>query len=162
MINIKILCVGALKETYFVDMADEYIKRIGKYAKLEIIELKDEAFKTQSNLTNLQNIKDKECKKILDKIDNMSNTYIFVLDETGKMYSSAELAEKIQKVPVKGYSTIVFVIGGSLGLNNEIRTKANEIISFSRQTFPHQMIRVFLLEQIFRCFKIINNENYHY
>lgn len=162
MINIKIICVGSLKEKYFKDMAEEYIKRIGKYAKLEIIELKDEGFKTDSNSSNIQNIKDKECAKILDKLNTLSNSYIFVLDEIGKMNSSVELAQNLQNIPVKGYSTIAFVIGGSLGLNDSIRKKANEVISFSRQTFPHQMIRCFLLEQIFRCFKIIHNENYHY
>lgn len=162
MINIKILCVGSLKEKYFVDTAQEYVKRIGKYAKLEIVELKDEAFKTQSNTGSTQCIKDKECNKILDKLNSLSGAYIFVLDEIGKIPTSKELAEKLQNIPVKGYSTIVFVIGGSLGLNDEIRSRANEVLSFSRLTFPHQMIRCFLLEQIFRCFKIIHNENYHY
>ena len=161
MINIKIICVGDLKESYLKDMQAEYTKRLSKYCKLEIIQLKDEKLPNTLNESNCNIVKEKEANAILAKL-NTPNSYTFVLDEIGKEYSSIELSQKIDKVMTMGNSTINFVIGGSLGLTDSIRTKGNETISFSRLTFPHQMIRIFLLEQIFRSFKILNNETYHH
>lgn len=161
MINIKIICVGDLKESYLKDMQAEYLKRLSKYCKLEIITLKDEKLPTTLNQSNCNIVKEKEANAILAKL-NTPNSYTFVLDEKGKEYTSVELSEKIDKVMTMGNSTINFVIGGSLGLADSVRTKGNEVLSFSRLTFPHQMIRMFLLEQIFRCFKILNNETYHH
>lgn len=161
MINIKIICVGDLKETYLKDMQAEYVKRLSKYCKLEIITLKDEKLPTTLNESNCNIVKEREACSILSKL-NTPNSYTFVLDEKGKEYSSVELSEKIDKVMTMGNSTINFVIGGSLGLTDNIKAKGNETISFSRLTFPHQLIRMFLLEQIFRSFKIIHNETYHH
>lgn len=161
MINIKIICVGDLKENYLKEMQQEYTKRLSKYCKLEIITLKDE--KLPSSLTdgNVISIKQKEGNIILSKL-NTPNSYTFILDEIGKEFNSVEFSNKLQKVATNGSSTINFVIGGSLGLSDEVRKKGNEIISFSKLTFPHQLIRCFLLEQLFRAFKIQNNETYHH
>ena len=161
MINIRIICVGDLKESYLKDMQAEYLKRLSKYCKLEIITLKDEKLPNALNESNCTIVKEKEAISILSKL-NTPNSYTFVLDEKGKEYTSVELSEKIDKVMTQGNSTINFVIGGSLGLAQAIKDKGNELISFSRLTFPHQLIRMFLLEQIFRCFKILNNETYHH
>jgi len=127
----------------------------------EIIQLKDEKLPSSLNESNCNIVKEKEANAIIAKL-NSPNSYTFVLDEKGKEYTSVELSEKINKVMTMGNSTINFVIGGSLGLTDSVRNKGNETISFSRLTFPHQMIRMFLLEQIFRSFKILNNETYHH
>ncbi len=161
MINIRIICVGDLKESYLKDMQAEYLKRLSKYCKIEIITLKDERLPSILNEGNCSVVKEKEANAILTKL-NVPNSYTFVLDEKGKEYSSVELSDKISKVTTIGNSTINFVIGGSLGLAESVKNKGNEIISFSKLTFPHQLIRMFLLEQLFRSFKIINNESYHH
>lgn len=162
MINVKIICVGDYKEKYLKEMNNEYTKRLSKYCKLETIVLKDESLPSALNEANVQAIKEKEAKNIIDKISSITNPFVFVLDEIGTEFNSVTFAEKIEKIPVKGHSTIVFVIGGSLGLTDDVRKRSHEVISFSKLTFPHQMIRVFLLEQLFRCFKINNNETYHH
>lgn len=161
MINIKIICVGDLKESYLKDMQNEYLKRLSKYCKLEVITLKDEKLPSTLNESNSNIVKEKEANLILSKL-NTPNSYTFVLDEKGKEYTSVELSSKIDKVMTMGNSTINFVIGGSLGLAEAVKNKGNELVSFSRLTFPHQLIRMFLLEQIFRSFKILNNETYHH
>lgn len=162
MINIKIICVGDYKEKYLKEMNDEYLKRLSKYCKLETIVLKDESLPSTLNDSNINAVKEKEASAILNKLNSFTNPYIFVLDEKGKEYDSVTLAKKLEDVATYGNSTIVFVVGGSLGLTDKVRYKAHEVLSFSRLTFPHQMIRVFLLEQLFRCFKINNNETYHH
>lgn len=159
MINIKIICVGSLKEKYFKDMQDEYLKRLSKYAKVEIIELKDERLPSTLSSGNIQIVKEKEGNLILSKLNS---GYVFVLDEKGTEYTSIKLSEKIDNLQTCGNSTLYFIIGGSLGLSENVKKAGNEIISFSKLTFPHQMIRVFLLEQLFRVFKILNNETYHH
>lgn len=161
MINIRIICVGELKEAYLKDMQGEYIKRLSKYCKLDIITLKDEKLPSVLNESNCNIVKEKEANLILSKL-NIPNSYTFILDEKGKEYSSLELSSKIDKIMTNGNSTINFVIGGSLGLADCIKKQGNELISFSRLTFPHQLIRMFLLEQTFRCFKILHNETYHH
>ena len=161
MITIKIICVGELKEKYLKEMQAEYTKRLSKYCKLEIITLKDEKLPSTLNESNINIVKEKEASLILSKLTN-SNSFTFVMDERGKEYASMELSEKIDKIMTAGNSTINFVIGGSLGLADSVKSKGNELISFSRLTFPHQMIRMFLLEQLFRVFKILNNETYHH
>lgn len=159
MINIKIICVGSLKEKYFKDMQTEYLKRLSKYSKVEVIELKDERLPSTLSDANIQIIKEKEGNLILNKLNS---GYVFVLDEKGVEYTSIDLSKKIDKLQTFGNSTIYFVIGGSLGLSANVKNAGNEIISFSKLTFPHQMIRIFLLEQLFRVFKILNNETYHH
>ena len=143
---IKILCVGKIKEGYLQDLINDYLKRISKYHKIEIIELKDDSnyLKETSNL--LEHIK--------------SSDYNIALDIKGKMIKSEEFASIIDKTFLTN-STITFIIGGSLGLNDEIKSKCQQIISFSHLTFPHGLFRGILLEQIYRSFKILNNEAYH-
>lgn len=160
MIHINIICVGKLKEKYLKDAIDEYSKRLGKYCILKIIELQDESLPGKINESIIEEIKNKECKKILENIK--STSYVIALDLKGKQHTSAEFSKKIEEISVRGFSDITFIIGGTLGLTEEVLNRANELICFSKMTFPHQLIRVFLLEQIFRGFKISNNETYHW
>ena len=143
---IKILCVGKIKERYLQDLINDYLKRISKYHKIEIIELKDDS--------NYQ----KETSNLLEHIKKTD--YNIALDIKGKMIKSEEFASIIDKTFLTN-STITFIIGGSLGLNDEIKSKCQQIISFSHLTFPHGLFRGILLEQIYRSFKILNNETYH-
>ena len=143
---IKILCVGKIKEMYLQDLINDYLKRISKYHKIEIIELKDDS--------NYQ----KETSNLLEHIK--TSDYNIALDIKGKMVTSEEFASIIDKTFLTN-STITFIIGGSLGLNDEIKSKCQQIITFSHLTFPHGLFRGILLEQIYRSFKILNNEAYH-
>ena len=142
---IKIICVGKIKESYIKEGILDYQKRISKYHKIEIIEVMD------SNI-------EEEKGRILKYIDNKD--YIITLDIEGNTLSSLELANKIDKVFITN-PNITFVIGGSNGIHKDIKGSANYSLSFSRLTFPHQLFRMILLEQIYRCFKILNNETYH-
>ena len=160
MININIICIGKLKEKYLKDAAMEYSKRLSKYCKLTITELSDEKLPNKINGSIINNIKNEECAKILKNIKK--DSYVVSLDLKGKEFTSEEFSKKIDAIGVNGYSTITFIIGGTLGLTNEVLKKSNELICFSKMTFPHQLIRVFLLEQLFRGFKILNNETYHW
>lgn len=146
---IKIICVGRVKEQYLKDAIQEYQKRLSKYTKLEIIEVPDEA---------IGNILEKEKNSILKHINEKD--YIITLEIEGHMISSTELAQKIDNTLIS-YPNITFIIGGSYGLDNEIKERGNYKLSFSKMTFPHQLFRVLLLEQIYRSYKIINNESYH-
>lgn len=160
MISINIICVGKLKEKYLKDAIDEYSKRLSKYCNLNIIEIADEKLPGKVNDSIAKDIKQKECVKILNAIKK--DSYVMALDLRGKQFTSEEFSKKIDDVPVRGFSNITFIIGGTLGLTEEVLNVSNEFISFSKMTFPHQLIRVFLLEQIFRAFKISNNETYHW
>ena len=148
---IKIICSGKIKENYLKDAIADYSKRISKYDKLEIIELQDYDYDLKKTLQ-------KEKENILKNI-NLKD-YNILLDLNGKNYTSLELADKLDKVRITN-SNITFIIGGSYGVDEEIKKIVNERISFSKLTFPHQLFRVILLEQIYRCFKIINHEEYH-
>lgn len=143
---IKILCVGKIKESYLDDLINDYLKRIKKYHKIEICEMKD-------NVNH-----EKELVDLKSKINR--NDYNIALDLRGKMLTSKELSTKIDKTFLIN-SNITFIIGGSLGLDDEILEIANDVISFSNMTFPHGLFRGILLEQIYRAFKIMNNETYH-
>ena len=160
MIRINLVCVGKLKEKYLKEAIEEYSKRLGKYCKLSIIELSDESLPNKINESIIEEIKSKECKKILENIK--STSYVIALDLKGKQHSSEEFSKKIEDISLRGFSDVTFIIGGTLGLTEEVLNRANELICFSKMTFPHQLIRVFLLEQIFRGFKISNNETYHW
>lgn len=162
MLNIKIICVGKIKEKSLKDLCGEYLKRLSKYSKIEIIELDDEKLPQNLNVTTIQNIKEIESNKIKDKLEKIGKCTIFFLDLKGKEYSSEEFSKKIDTLTTYGTSTLVFVIGGSLGMTDELLNMSQNKICFSKMTFPHQLIRVFLLEQIFRAFKILNNETYHH
>lgn len=157
--RISIVCVGKIKEKYLKLGIDEFSKRLSKYCKLEVIELDDE--KAPENLSDKEMlmIKDKEGKKILSKIKD--NAHVIALAIDGKNLSSEELADTIGNLGVRGTSHIVFVIGGSLGLSNEVLRRANYKLSFSKMTFPHQLMRLILLEQIYRAYRINNGEPYH-
>lgn len=143
---IKIIAVGSLKEKYLKSMVEDYYKRITKYHKIELIEVKD------SNIT-------KEKDEILKKINK--NDYIISLDIYGREYNSIEFKDHLENLFNNGKSNITFIIGGSDGIDDEIKSLSNELISFSKLTFPHGLFRAILLEQIYRSFKIMNNESYH-
>lgn len=161
MLNIKVMCVGKVKEKSLKDLINEYEKRISKYAKIEIIEIDDEKIPQNASVALEEQIKIIESKKILDKLIKYPTSNIILLDLKGKQYTSEEFAYKIENIQTYSSSTIIFVIGGSLGMSKDLLEYSTDKICFSKMTFPHQLIRVFLLEQIFRAFKIINNETYH-
>lgn len=159
MIHINIICVGKIKETFLKDAITEYSKRLTKYCSLNITELPDEKIPNNASEKELLLIKEKESKNIINQLKK--DSYIICLDLKGKQYTSEEFSKKIENISLNGNSSITFVIGGSLGMSQELLNKSNELISFSKMTFPHQLFRVFLLEQIYRGFKIIYNETYH-
>ena len=158
MLSMNIICVGKLKEIFFKDACNEYIKRLSKYCKLSIVELPDEKIPDKLNPSTIKNIKEKESNNIMKHLPK--DSYIIALDLTGKQYSSEDFSKKMDNLSLIT-SNITFIIGGSLGLTNEILTISNDKICFSKMTFPHQLIRIFLLEQLFRGFKISNSETYH-
>ena len=147
---IKIICIGKIKEKYLKEAIEEYSKRLSKYTKLEIIELQDEPI--------IQKAKKIEAERIQKYIKD--SDYIITLEIEGNNPTSEELSKKIETTLITN-SNITFIIGGSYGLDNSIKERSNYKLSFSNLTFPHQLFRVILLEQIYRSFKIINNENYH-
>ena len=160
MLNLTIICIGKLKESYLKDAIAEYSKRLQKYCSLTITELQDEKLPNKLNESIIKEIKNKECNKIIQAIKK--DSYIFCLDLKGKQFSSEEFSKKLDNIALNENSHITFIIGGTLGLNEEVLNIANEKICFSKMTFPHQLIRVFLLEQLFRAFKISKGETYHW
>lgn len=160
MLNINIICIGKIKENYLKDAISEYSKRLSKFCNLNIIELSDEKLPSKLNDSIINEIKTKECNKIIQNIKK--DSYVICLDLKGKQFSSEEFSGKIDNIALNFNSSITFIIGGTLGLNEEILSLSSEKICFSKMTFPHQLIRVFLLEQLFRAFKISNNETYHW
>ena len=157
--KITIVSVGKIKEKYLLDGVKEYVKRLGKYTKVEEIVLQDEPIKDKSSDALNEEIKLKEGRKIISAIDPKS--YKIILDLRGKMLDSEELAKKFLEIQSYHASNITFVIGGSLGLSKEVLQMADFSISFSKMTFPHQLMKLILVEQIYRAFKINNNETYH-
>ncbi len=157
--RISLITVGKIKEKYLRDAIAEYSKRLSRYCKLEIIEVMDEKTPDHASQAVEKGIKDKEAERILKYIKEGS--YIFTLEISGKQLTSEELADKINELGIQGESHLVFIIGGSLGLGEEILKKSKFALSFSKMTFPHQLMRVILLEQIYRSYRIINGEPYH-
>lgn len=157
--NITLITVGKIKEKFLRDAIEEYSKRLTRYCKLDIIEVADE--KTPENASEKEEllIKEKEGEKILKNIKD--NYYVIALAIHGKMISSEELANFVQTQGINGNSNLAFVIGGSLGLSSDVLNRANYKLSFSKMTFPHQLMRVILLEQIYRGFRINSGEPYH-
>ena len=157
--KIQMICVGKIKETYLRELIDHYTKIIRKKYNFEIIELPDE--KTPDNASDIVNeqIKNKEGERILSAIKD--DAYVCALAIEGKMLDSVELSEKIERLGIEGTSNITFVIGGSLGLADDVLKRADYKLSFSKMTFPHQLMRVILLEQIYRAYRIMKNEPYH-
>ncbi len=157
--RIRIVCIGKLKERYWTDAVSEYSKRLSKYCDLEIIQLKEVRLADKASAADEQNVIFEEGQSILKNIKEGS--YVITLEIKGKELSSEELADKMDRLAIEGKSDITFVIGGSLGLSREVSSRADFKLSFSKMTFPHQMMRTVLLEQIYRSFKIIRNETYH-
>lgn len=157
--KITILTVGKIKEKYLRDAIAEYSKRLSRYAKLEIIEVADEKTPDNASETVETNIKNKEAERLLKYIRD--DAYLITLEIKGKQLTSEELAQKIDTLGVQGTSHIIFVIGGSLGLGEEVLKRSNYALSFSKMTFPHQLMRVILLERIYRSYRINCGEPYH-
>lgn len=157
--NVRIIGVGKIKEKYIQQGIMEFEKRLKGYCNLEIIEVKDE--KSPENLSDkeMEIVKQKEGERILSKIPQ--NSYVISLEITGKQLSSEDLSKMMEDLMVNGINDITFLIGGSLGLSKEISEKSHFKLSFSKMTFPHQLMRLILLEQIYRGFKIMNGEPYH-
>jgi len=158
-VNISIIAVGKLKEKYLKQGIDEYLKRLTAYAKVEIIEVPDEKAPEILSETEMEQVKQKEGERILAKIS--PDTHVIALAIEGKMKTSEELADGLDKLATYGKSKIAFVIGGSLGLSSDVMQRANESLSFSKMTFPHQLMRLVLVEQVYRAFRIIRGEPYH-
>lgn len=157
--KIKIIAVGKVKEKYLKDGIDEYLTRLLPYAKTEIVEVADSKVKDNPNQSDIEKVINEEGDRILSKIKNTD--YIINLDLNKKEFDSIEFAKFIEQKMVEGGSSIIFVIGGSYGLSKVVKERANYSISLSKMTFLHQMTRLILLEQIYRSFKILNNETYH-
>lgn len=157
--RITLITVGKIKEKYLKDAIAEYQKRLGAYCKLEIIEVADE--KTLDNASEVveDSIRHKEGERILKYVKD--DAYVITLEINGKQLSSEELADKMEKLGVQGTSHIMFIIGGSIGLGKEVLKRSDFALSFSKMTFPHQLMRVILLEQVYRGYRIMNGEPYH-
>lgn len=154
MIELNVISVGNIKEKYMQELISDYKKRITKFAKIELIELKDESNKINENV-----VKELEGERILSSIKD--GFYVVLLDINGLMLDSVGLSKKIDEIATYHSNKIVFVIGGSLGVSEAVKKRANFKLSFSKMTFPHQLAKGMLLEQIYRSFKILNNETYH-
>lgn len=157
--KITLVTVGKIKEKFFTDAIAEYSKRLSRYCKLEIIQVGDEKTPDKASEVEERQIKDKEGERILAQIKD--DAYVIALAIEGQMLSSEALAEKIERLGVSGQSQIVMVIGGSLGLSEMVLKRADYKLSFSKMTFPHQLMRVILLEQIYRSYRIISGQPYH-
>lgn len=157
--RITIVCVGKIKESFYREALAEYAKRLSKYCKFEVIEVADEKTPDGASDTVCEQIMRKEGDKISSKIPD--NAYVIATAIEGKKYDSVKFANMIERLTVDGNSHIVFIIGGSLGIHPDIKARANALISFSDMTFPHQLMRVILSEQIYRAYRIITGEPYH-
>lgn len=157
--KITVITVGKIKEKYLRDAIGEYSKRLSKYCKLEIVEVADEKTPENASETVIEMIKSKEAERIVKYFKE--DAYIITLEIQGKQLTSEELADKIDSLGIQGNSHIIFVIGGSLGLGGEALQRSDYALSFSKMTFPHQLMRVILLEQIYRSYRIIAGEPYH-
>ncbi|QBP42891.1 MULTISPECIES: 23S rRNA (pseudouridine(1915)-N(3))-methyltransferase RlmH [Paenisporosarcina] len=157
--NISIVSVGKLKEKYLKLGIEEYTKRLGSYAKIDLIEVADEKAPENLSDADMEIVKKKEGERILAKIG--ADTYVIALAIEGKMKSSEQLAEDLQSLMTYGRSKVAFVIGGSLGLHEDVMKRSDEKLSFSKMTLPHQLMKLVLVEQVYRAFRIIKNEPYH-
>lgn len=157
--KIRIISVGKVKERYLLAGINEYKKRLSTFTKLEILELEDEKIPDKASAMQEEQIKEKEGKRILEKIRD--DEYVILLDLHGKEIDSIELSKHLEQCMVNGKSVITFVIGGSLGLSKSVIARSDFRLCFSKLTFTHQMIKLFLLEQIYRSYKIMNHQTYH-
>lgn len=158
MVNIKIICVGEIKENFLSDAIKEYLKRLSRYCKISVIEVKDEASSPKASKKEEEQVLINEGKRVIKQLKDQD--YLVLIDLHGKEYDSLSLAANFQKI-ISQHSSIAFVIGGSLGLSDELRSLSKERWRLSKLTFPHQLTRVLVLEQLYRVFKINNNEIYH-
>lgn len=158
-VNILIISIGKLKEKYLKQGIEEYLKRLSSYAKVEVVELPDEKAPENLSEAEMQMVKEKEGIRILDRISD--DTHVIALAIEGKQRSSEEFAANLDRLATYGKSKVAFVIGGSLGLSKEVMKRSNESLSFSKMTLPHQLMRLVLLEQVYRAFRINRNEPYH-
>lgn len=157
--KITLVTVGKIKERFFADAIKEYEKRLSRYCRLEIVQVADEKTPEKASEAKARQIREREGERILAQLKE--GAYVIALAIEGNMASSEELAKKLEKLGITGKSQVVFVIGGSLGLSEAVLKRADEQLSFSRMTFPHQLMRVILLEQIYRSYRIIAGEPYH-
>ncbi len=157
--QITIVTVGKLKEKYLLQGINEYLKRLQPYAKVQIIEVADEKAPENLSEAEMVQVKQKEGERILQHIKQ--DQYVIALAIEGEMWTSEKLATEFDRLGTYGTSSIAFIIGGSLGLSKEVYGRANQLLSFSKMTFPHQLMRLVLLEQVYRAFKINRNEPYH-
>ena len=157
--KISIVSVGKLKEKYLKQGIQEYLKRLGAYAKVDVIEVADEKAPENMSEAEMLEVKRKEGERILSQI--APDTYLITLEINGKMLSSEQLAAKMDELATYGKSKIAFVIGGSLGISNDVQKRSDLALSFSKMTFPHQLMRLILLEQVYRGFRINRGEPYH-
>lgn len=159
MLNITLICIGKLKEKYLKDACDEYTKRLSTLCKLNIIELAPERLSDNPSQKEIENALANEGKRIIEKIPNGSQVYTMCIE--GKQFTSQELSVKLDTAAVSGVSNITFIIGGSFGMSEEVKTKSSVRLSMSKMTFPHQLARVMLLEQIYRAMQISIGTKYH-
>lgn len=159
MLHVTVLCVGGLKERYWRDACAEYQKRLGAFCRLDVLEIEEAPAPKKASDAQLQAVIDAEGKRILQKIP--ANAAVIALCIEGKMMDSPELAQRLSRMAVEGASEVAFVIGGSWGLSDEVKSRAALRMSMSRMTFPHQLARVMLLEQIYRAFQISSGGKYH-
>lgn len=157
--KVSIVCVGKVKESFYRQAVEEYAKRLSRYCKFEVIEVADEKTPDKASEALENQIKEKEADRLLEKIKE--DAYVFTLEIKGRKFTSEGFAEMIRKTTVSGKSHLVFVIGGSLGLHEKVLKRSDQAISFSDMTFPHQLMRVILSEQIYRAYRILNGEPYH-
>ncbi len=157
--KITVITVGKIKEKYLKDAIAEYSKRLSKYCKLEIVEVADEKTPDNASETVEEQIRDKEAERIMKYVKE--DAYVITLEIAGKQLTSEELADKIEKLGVQGTSHIILIIGGSIGLGKAVLNRSDYALSFSKMTFPHQLMRVILLEQVYRSYRIMNGEPYH-
>jgi len=158
-VRVTIIVVGKLKEKYLVDGCREYLKRLGRYAKFKITELADEPCPAKASPAEEEQVKQKEGEKIIAVLPG--DSYVIALDVAGEKTDSPGLARRVEKLAIQGKSHLTFIIGGSLGLSETVLRRADWRLSFSDLTFPHQLMRLILLEQLYRCFKINRRETYH-
>ena len=159
MMKIRVYCIGKLKEKYYVDAQNEYLKRLERFAKIEIVEINDLPIPMNESLKEEEILKDKEFDLLLQKLDK--NSYVIALDLHGKQYDSVKFSEKLDNLMTNSITNISFIIGGSLGWSKKMNEIAKDKLKLSEMTFTHQMTRIILLEQIYRSFKILKNETYH-
>jgi len=157
--KVTVISVGKIKEKYFVNAIKEYEKRLGKYCKIDLVEVADEKCPENLSPKDMEIVKDKEADRIEAKIN--PNSYVITLEIEGKQHTSEGFSDTISKLMVTGNSHLTFIIGGSLGLADRVKSKSKMKLSFSKMTLPHQLMKVVLLEQIYRAFRIMKNEPYH-